>query len=327
MAINTLDLPYKTKARGIPYGELDGYTESYNQDGPESRRILITPWTAAEHFPVAMMGDVSRAGGLTLNRIVPERHPKPELGYCVELKLSRGIGAPVKDGGAGMLKYIDRVNNLDGVAVWEAVYRPLPYTVKVDDELREQVKGGGGGAGSELNRYVIREFENNVEVYTLPGNSMVWGSPVPSRNGVQIHNEQITEPLPMQRGLATLRYTWCWVPEPIPSHIFALQGKVNAASFDGQDPGFLLLQSIDISERKYTASGNPCRFITYLMLLRADSGWNSFYRPRLSRFDNTYLRVAPEFAGPLRPGEQAPVPVRGAPAPYKLDFFAALFTP
>lgn len=288
----------------IAYCEKPPYSENWNPEAGEVRRTLMTNWSDLPGFPAAVLGDVQRAGG-RLQRSLPMPIPGRDHLFAVECNLKNGHGAFEADPGTGVIKFLDKVNDLEGFAEWEVVFRPLPFDVLSDAAV--------AGVG-EIGRWVVREWHGGSEVYTLPGNAFVWKTVV-ERLG-QRNNDPVPEGLPKQRPIDQLRYTWVHVPEPLPSTIFnpvnPIIGKINAKDFDGANgnptygPKTLLLLDVEITPRMWTPSGRAIRNITYVMGLRPDSGWNAFYRASLNSFDAILAKaqIPGQLAGSEQPYEQ-----------------------
>lgn len=298
----SIDFPFATQHLGIRYGEAPGYSEDFDGTRPASRRILLTNWLDVKDFPVAMLGDVKvAAGGGGFNRTVPEKHPKPAFGYCQELRLREGLGAPVQDSVRKMIAYQDLVNKTEGVAVWEATYYPVPWAIKGDDAIGVQIRGGDAGLG-EGSRYITKELEFGMEVYQLPGCSYEWRTKQPSARTGKPITDTIPEGIPYQRPIDSLKYIWRMVPEPVPRRFLSIVGKINKDSFDGYGAGTLLCGTPEMSETKFTASGSPYRDIVFNLHFRPDSGWNTFYRKDLNDFDLIVEKKTGKI-GPYRTGD------------------------
>ena len=306
MAGTPISLPLTTKSMGISYGEKEGYNEEWTTDGGTVYRELVCNWNDAQRFPIAMLGDVQKNGAI-LSRQLPEPYPSTlplatsRNLYAVSCDLKNGQGAYTV-GPGGLVAFGDLVNGLDGQAIWNVGYKQLPYDLLPDSAVAPQ-------AGSELIRYVIREYHVSTESYQLPGMAFRWGTPDVTPVGPE--NLPIPEGVTIQRPILEFRYTWVWVPEPLPITAWALLvGKLNSMTFDGQSQYALLCYPPEVSESKYTPAGTMVRNITYVFGLRLDTqSWLKLYHRSIDDFDT----VQPSQAG-------------GRPL-YNQGPFALLFTP
>ncbi len=295
-----------SKFPGLRYAEKPPYTESYTREGGEVRRTLYCNWSDAVIFPEAFIGDVEPgAGGGSLKRFLPHRLPDTtKLMHCVACDLTNAAGAFFK-GGLKDIVFRDQINNLDGLAEWNVIYRQLPFDVKADD----------GGQTSELYRFVERNPKFGTEGYPVPAGTFKWLTP--NSKGQQ---ETFTETATIRRSLVEVKYIWHWVPEPLPKVLMAqgagpgpddgvVIGRNNHANFDpgnpihsaGFPPGHMLCAEPEISERFYTPSGRPIRNISYSLSFRPDSTWNQYWKQSLGRFDTLQPKIE-KARRPYEPG-------------------------
>lgn len=263
------------------------YTESNTREGSEVRGTIYTNWSDVQSVPTAFIGDVEPgAGGGSLNRHLPHLHPDTSRNlYCVSIDLVNAAGAYFKPANVGMITFRDTINNLDGLAEWTVIWRQLPFDVKPNDPK----------ATSELYRFVERNPKFGTEGYPVPGDAFKW----------QSDQNPFPELVTIRRSLVEVKYTWHWVPEPLPKVLIAqgdgpgpddgvVIGRNNHAQFDpnngihsgGFPPGHMLCAEPEISDRFYTPSGKPIRNITYSMAFRPDATWNQFWKQSLGKFDS-----------------------------------------
>lgn len=304
----------KTVNGEIDYCDKPGYALNFDMT-PSSggvhdcKRVVQVQWAKAHAFPAAVLGDATLSpGGGTLLRLIPEQHPVFKHMFATRCSLMNGLGAWLQ-GDNGLIHFKDSVNKIEGFAEFEIIYSTLPYDVKANI------------VSSELERYVSRETKFNLEVYQVPGDAFVWKvpkivkqpkpGPQPGEEGFvvviadfvkeQAENKKkqavivahtIPETVPLQRPVLELRYTWHWVPEPVPRHIFLIAGHVNNKDFDGNvfDKGHLLLSTIEISERKWTPAGSSVRDISYTFSFRPDAPWSQLYRKSTNKFEEVRSR-------------------------------------
>jgi hypothetical protein len=320
------------EVREIRFGEKPNYTEATTREGIEAHRTLYCNWSDARDFPIMLLGDVQPDGsdnlGL-LKRITPHPHPHgSKMLYAVQADLVNAAGGFYKNPNDGLIGFSDRINNLDGLAEWSVVYRNLPFDVRED--LAGPARDGGV---TELYRYVERDVKFAMEGYPVPGLAFQW----------QSDGKPFPEPFTMRRPLQELKYTWHWVPEPLPKVLGASEanpndeivvGRLNAALFDpgswlhrpGYPPGHLLCTEPVISGRFWTPSGKPVRNIIYSLLYRADSRWDAFWKQSLGRFDPlqaSNFTVVP--AQQLRGAVVAGLKQGKGRRPYEPGNFLALF--
>src|SRR5579862_891587 len=210
----------------IPFGETIPYTETNTfEHGCESVRTLYTNWSDVPNFPSAMIGDVRPGAGGLLKRQLPMQHPRGSRQmYAVECNLKQGHGSPLADVGTNLIKFGDVVNDLEGLAEWEVVYRQLPFDVLPDSAVN--------GVTTELIRFVQREPKFSMESYTLPGNAFAFSS----------DGKTLPENSNIRRPVMELHYTWYCVPDqvpfsywyqPPPGNAYPIIGSVNGGDFDG----------------------------------------------------------------------------------------------
>lgn len=306
---------FQTIQSKVPYDELPGYTESYDQKGNESRRLLICNWEDSNVFPSEMLGLVT-GGTPYLKRQIPEVHPRKTWMYADECHLREGRGAWVQDfAGAMMISFKDAVNELDGKSVFEVIYRPRSYAVQSDAAYK-----AADQTGSEFGRWVTPRKYFSVENYAMPGEAFCWGQDGFKPNGDPV--SPIPEGLAIQRGINELRYRWDWVPySSVPwQKINATVGKVNLKPFDGvyddfaYPPGTCLCAAPQVSERYYDPVGNPIVSVEFILLYRADSTWNQFFRKSPGAFQDVISSYFKKTNPP-------------PPPPYNYADFSQLFIP
>jgi len=284
------------------YAFCASYSESYNEDASEVRAEVQTAWNEVKDFPLFVLGDVV-AGGTLLNRKLPLLHPTKLL-WASELSIKQPVGAYRTNGDTGLVEFFDNVPDAapvaDGVCKWEIVFRPRPYSVTANDKIT-----------SELQRWVIKEADFNIEALSLPGGFFKFVS-----NGAKI-----PEGMALQHQLCLHRYTWVMVPDTVVQTLrrgvlLSVPGRVNSAEFDGMPIGSALCLAPKISPLKYTVTDTACRDISYSFLQRFDNTWNQVYNPN---------RLV---AGVVNPGFDDVVStlVGGSP-PYLSADFATLFVP
>ncbi|MBY0523423.1 MAG: hypothetical protein K2R98_08485 [Gemmataceae bacterium] len=283
----------------VPFDEVPGYRSRWDQDSGEIVRLLMTDWSFEDLFPTAMLGDVGFGNGAPrgcFNRTLPHQHPKKKFLYAMECRETDARGAyQMTD---GLIAFRDFVNNLDGKAIFEVIYRRPPWAVLNDVDLGKQVQNDGDTPTYEFGRWIVPDGAFTDEAYTLPGNALRWAQ------GGQL----IPEPLTKQRQIEERRYLWHWVHDEAVKDLFdttlpQVVGRVNATAFDGCAPGTLLCRPPVKSKLRSTPGGNPVRDVEFIMLRRMDSTWNQFFRRTSNKFEDVLLNAQ---AGPLPQGQDAP---------------------
>ncbi len=205
-----------------PYGELHykelhegSGKENYSIDNSSAARSIIVDWDQRLAFLDDLLGYSINYGPGDLVRVLPDAHPDLYNFYCTDAIVEK----------AGKPDITGNVSSWEK-AIINCTYRPLPYALLEDEQI-----------SSELDRYVERDYDANVDYLTIIGQMKL----VTSGRALQ------TTPGRNQPYTA-ISYKWHQVPAdpndpfsvPTDDKITACLGKVNSMPFDGYYAGTVL---------------------------------------------------------------------------------------
>lgn len=259
------EVELKTKGRHkVRYWEAEtGHRERWVRDGVEAVRMLRVGWDDRLKLVQDLIGYSQRVGG-ALKRELPEVHPQFGWLYCTacEFRQQVGIGVQEADGRFRVARRDadGNITDKDGYAVYECFYKPLPYSVRADNEVTK-----------EYQRFTEKEVRFGTDSLTLPGQILQWGV---------APKDKIPEPSARAFGTLTLQYTWREIPTLNTGYFLSKLSTVNDAVFDPEfinaQPGTLLFQTCE-ARRVYSAIAYGAWDITFSFLYRA-RGHNSLFR-------------------------------------------------
>lgn len=292
--------PYTTQGPNeIEYFVYEDYQERWVTDGIEVVRTFRTAWSTRGKFVDDMLGvDKWDQTSATFQRSTPEEDLDFDWMNCVDCRLKEPQGVFTETSSGPTWREADAYSRVgegsddtDGWAVYECVFKPLPYEVWDDDLIT-----------SELDRYVERDEKDGVDSLKVPGQSFTWGAtgdtgqPAGTAIPASLNLSPIPEPQNILTGISTFRYMWHRVPGRNVGTLAVLPRKninaclscVNNADFD---PGYgpvlsggkwvfpaetLLLNSVEV-RRIFSAAGFPLFEVTYELIHRPQ-GWNKFLK-------------------------------------------------
>jgi hypothetical protein len=307
------DLDKLADAKGAPWVEVDGFTETYSGDHLQVTRYYRCPWGARPLFYAYMLGyslakqsvvlggnGVPAGNDFFLSRVIPAQDPERPFLYVTDVKLQKGEGAWVDNldvfardpdgtiildnGGQPIhipaIRYQDQSDGGDGYALLAVTYSDLDYDVRSDSGLNDYLAGlGNPNVAKELGRWVSRKY--TYQSHNLPlANLQVVFADNP--------DEVIPEAGP---GLILsgqdVVYEWHQVPDFPEEQVAQCVGHVNQAPFDGLSgyPAFptgTLLCMAPAKQRYRTKTGRVAWEIKYHLLFKNNgtaanpAGWNYF---------------------------------------------------
>lgn len=189
--------------------------ESFNEDGSDIKISFLVDWDQRKQFLDDLLGWAVPGAGGTIQRVLPDQYQDYPKFYALSATVD-ACGKP-------------RIES--GLSLWDkakvnVTYRPVPYAVLEDNEIN-----------TELDRYVIREYDGNADYLTLVGQMKF------------VADKTILNATPGKVTPNTvIKYTWLKVPalasDPfIPPTFTAINdcvGSLNNTTFDGWAEGTLL---------------------------------------------------------------------------------------
>ena len=322
--------------------DYSAYAEVTDGPATEATRTVFVPWTLSRFFEEAILPRVAigspavspdaapfeddiyltnrnlAGDSLTffklqrrqLLRLDPEAHPRKPWLHACKTRVT-GVGAATHEAD-GKIRFVDGAS--DGVAKIEVTYRKLPYQIGIPDRFTnpDGVLGGGDAAllatlypddlGSEILRYVSREWKPASDQFTIPGTQLQ-----EFRGGA---GGIIAEPLPKNVPKTHIVYTWHMVPEiPLTAGWLRghVQGRTDAAKFDrtglakieGANERFTgdsLYLYPEIGDPYPMVDGTEVRDIKYHVIFRRP-GSNFVFRPSLLTRGIDTPELPPRFQG------------------------------
>jgi len=241
-----------------------GYTESFGPEGGTATRAFDCAWGDWEDVIEGFLG-TARINNNTLERTLPDQHPRFSGLYCMALDLEEGIGEFDDTGDDDLIKF-DKVR-------FKTHYEMPRFQLVSDDNL------DAGADAPELARYVIRERKFTFQNISLPGSVFQFsgGSDIP---------EGYSLPLAFEEW----RYTWVRVPEVPIDNIHDAEGTINSSIFDADgfnaEVGTLLFTGVEQTPYRDPVSMELVYDLTYSFSYKNSGntgggsptyfGWNYF---------------------------------------------------
>lgn len=204
----------------------------------------------------------------------------------------------------------------DGRERYNVHYKPFRYMVLSDTDQSTIWAANADSAGTELQRYVIREYHFAAKNLTLPPNWLYWASDLNTGTGA-LTAGKVAIPEGATKLFPTINVLMTWVDVPwIPvAAIQSCLGKVNAittttsANADGNwdyqptidgtnmplrfhkgwAPGTLLFDAVHDVVEHTNAAGQWVMDITYSFVYRS-TGWNKFLRYETNTFETVVTK-------------------------------------
>lgn len=281
--------------------------EEWSHGGSKAIMPVDVSWSSRKTLMRDVMG-YPWLDGTTLRRRVPMRHPYMDWLFCVGGSLvnqwnSRSSTDPawVFDASEDNLDPDVNITKSGHAQYGDARiilnFQSLPYAVRGDGYIDEEIAGGDNGA--ELKRFVERKQNLTVESASFGPGAWVWeGTAVPAAQS------------PPQKlfGSREMTYIWHQVPgssglmnSTLDANISALLGKINNAEWDGHPAGTMLFAGVKVDTapmelgwtRRANGGDGTVLNISYRFVKRdngdvgggARAGHNYFWRPSSAAFE------------------------------------------
>lgn len=224
--------------------------ETYAHGNSSATRVFLCCWNCRAAFVDDVLGYAYLDGSNTLHRVLPDPHPDLYNFWAGDATIE-GIGT-VGVGVNGAIAF--------PTAKVTVNYRPFPYRFLAD-----------AFTGSEINRYVSRQYAFNADYLTVNG-TMKFVTPVPPT--------VLTAPPGRITGTMELTLTWHEVPgkatnpfePPNIENVIDCYGRVNDSDFDGYDAGTVLFMGIDPQMSTPRLAGDNFYWTIAMKFLIRDNG-------------------------------------------------------
>ena len=253
-------------------------TDSFSPRISNSQVTYKIPGDKLKAFVSYALGVDYVGSDTKLHRVQPMYHPEWTSFWCDSIVSINGVG--FRGDYTEMVIYLDQVTPAKWAFFQVVVsFGMPPYHVLGDSEVT-----------SEYQRYTAFKMTTDVELVSTPNGTVRYDAP-----GEQWDAQPSLMPVTRREG-AGLRLTWYRVPaefihEPykFPTKLLAMQGRVNDATFFGQDAEVLLCKHVDL--------GDP-----YVMPITTDTSGQPYFMYDVT-FDLMYQDPTPKGkAGETRKG-------------------------
>lgn len=230
------------------YSELQsGGDEAWSKDNSQLNRKFRIRWDQRDLFVADLLGQNLLNGSNDINRRTPDQHPTYGNFFAVDARVrpeGTGVSAPSTNGTAADIE----VKHNFGIV--EAVYRQLPYVLKVDTEVLED------GVYREYNRYTSFNYSFESQYVQLTCTPEVG-----AEGAKTIFRKKITKLV----SAMEIKATWHRVPGansntlrcPVEDRVAVLQGKINEVEFLGFPRGSVLFLGMEPKMGFATVDTNP----------------------------------------------------------------------
>jgi hypothetical protein len=229
-------------------------TDSFSRQIANSQVTYVVPGDKLKPFLVRALGVDYVGEDLALHRELPLFHPVHTAMYCDSVVNLNGMGFRGDDEAA--VVYLNQLTP----AAWEKYRATLSfgvptYYVSADDEIDR-----------ESERYVEFQMTTDVQLVSVPNGTVKYDAP-----GESWDSQPSLQVVTRKEG-GGIRLTWHDVPQEylfeeftFPTHLIGVQGKVNDASFFGQDEETLLCKTVDLGKPYISAFVSDATGLPYYL--------------------------------------------------------------
>jgi hypothetical protein len=235
----------------------DGFRKGIDgQGGPQITKKYLVDWSQSDAFLNALMGVSSVSGGVngTIFRVSPHRCPESANLWCLSCE-AEGEGRPVINDGRPTWSH----------AVVTAIYGVQPWGQLNNDNTADPQNLMT--PDQQAYPFCTFKFQGGVEMLAVPGGGYKFAA------GPNVGGKVADSKILIRIGVASIVATVHFVPFLPFNSICSLRGKVNFATFLGQQRGTILFDEIN-SNQVINMDGTWTQDLEYTFRYR-QVGWNT----------------------------------------------------